>query len=96
MESEIQKRIVKNGLIISRLPSWARELIIGRAKEEFCDDYGMCISAVLKESLEYNQLKQMFFDNELNIKLGIGNEQTEEIEKKIHFANGTKLMEAKK
>ena len=94
MESDIQKKIEQKGLIISRMPNWAKVLIINRAKEEFCDDYGMCMSAILKESLEYNQLKQMFFENELNIKMSFDKEPLEEDEKneqKIKFANGKKL-----
>lgn len=68
-QSEIQKRIERRGIVISRLPDWAKELFIARAKEEFCDDYGMCLASMVKECGEYNKLKQLFFENELNINI---------------------------
>lgn len=70
---EIQERIKKKGLIISRVPEWAKEAFIARAKAEFSDDYGMCLAAMFKESNEYAVLKQKFFDNDLNIQMIIGN-----------------------
>ena len=93
MESEIQKRIAKDGIIISRIPGWAKDLFIVRAKEEFCSDYGMCLSAMIKECGEYNQLKQMFFENDLNVQLVLGSpsgetEEKEEEGKVLKFGNG--------
>ncbi|HED06098.1 MAG TPA: hypothetical protein ENI61_05375 [Ignavibacteria bacterium] len=83
MTSEIQKRIERKGLVISRIPIWARDLFIERAKEEFCDDYGMCLSAMIKECGEFSQLKKLFFDNKLNL-----NSDNIVDEKSIKFANG--------
>lgn len=90
MDSEIQKRIEKRGLVISRIPTWAKEIFINRAEEEFCDDYGMCLVAMLKESSEYNQLKQMFFNNELNVQLLLDGKSHNEVsgEETIRFGNG--------
>lgn len=71
-ENELHKRIKKRGMIISRIPDFAKQAFIQRAKIEFEDDYGMCLAAMVKESNEYNMLKSMFFQNELNIQLSIG------------------------
>jgi len=77
MESEIQKRIDRRGIVISRLPDWARELFVDRAKSEFCNDYGMCLASMIKECGEYSKLKNMFFENEMNIQLLFNNPSTE-------------------
>lgn len=93
MESELQKRIERQGIVISRLPKWAKEIFIARAQEEFCDDYGMCLAAMVKECGEYNKLKQMFLENNLNVSLLFNNPQikNEEIKNPIKFGNGKQL-----
>jgi len=90
MDTEIQKRIERKGIVISRIPDWAKELFISRAQEEFCDDYGMCLAALIKESGEYNQLKSMFFNNQLNAKIILDENKIDE-DKGITFGNGKKL-----
>jgi len=100
MDSEIQKRIERKGIVISRVPDWAKELFKERSKEEFCDDYGMCLAQMVRESAELNELKQMFFSNGLNLQLLLDNSQVknEGEEKVIKFGNGKtiKLKEIKK
>ncbi len=85
-KTELQKKIERKGIVISRLPEWAKEVFKARAREEFCDDYGMCLAAMLKECGEYHKLKEMFFENNLNLKKI--SEQKEDNEKSIKFANG--------
>ncbi len=72
-ETEIQKIVKKRGLKINRIPEYAKEAFMNRAKLEFEDDYGMTLAAMVKESGEYNLLKQMFFENNLNVQLILGN-----------------------
>ena len=67
--SEIKKRIEFNGLVISRISSWARDYIKERAKEEFCDDFGQTIAFIIKEVQEYEMLKSKFFNNEMKVQL---------------------------
>ena len=90
MDSEIQKRIERKGIVISRLPDWAKELFIKRAGEEFCDDYGMCLASMVKECGEYSQLKQIFFENKLNLKFLSDGAQSknEDNLKEIKLGNG--------
>ena len=92
MESEIQKKIQKNGLIISRIPSWAKDAFIDRANEEFASDYGLCLSTMCKECDEYNRLKEMFFTGNLIKSLP----ETKEEGKKIILANGKELNKGDK
>ena len=65
MESELQKRINKEGLAISRLPEWAKEVIVSRANLEFCGDYGMCLADIVSSYLEYERLKDLFFSGNI-------------------------------
>ena len=88
MVTDIQKKIEKNGMIISRIPEWARQIIKDRAQEEFSDDYGMCMAGIIKESLEYNELKRKFFDGEVIMHLA---KREQEDVKEIQMANGKKI-----
>ena len=63
------KNIEFGGIVISRIPSQYKDYFKSLAKEEFCDDYGMTLVSLLKDSIEYNRLKEMFFNNQLNVKL---------------------------
>lgn len=56
-------------MVISRIPSWAKDVVIGRAEEEFCGDYGMCIAQMVRESNEYSCFKRKFFDGSIKAKL---------------------------
>ncbi len=67
--SEIKHKIELNGIVVSRMPSWAKEVFKEMAKERFADDFGMTISYLLTSTLEYERLKEMFFNNQLNVKL---------------------------
>ena len=80
MESRIQQVVNKNKLSISRIPSWAKDVITERADEEFCGDYGMCIAQIVREANEYNCLKTKFFNSELGVKL-ISNDNPDEQKK---------------
>lgn len=83
MNQDIKEQIEHNGLVINRIASWAKSYIKDRAKEEFCNDYGQLISALIKDSEELIQLKKMFFNNELDIKLGVKkDEENEDKERK--------------
>ena len=89
----IQEIVEKQGLAISRIPDFAKQFFKSRAKGEFCNDYGMCLAAMVKESMEYARLKQMFFENNLNVQLllnGQGNPMEEQTDR-IQFGNGKKL-----
>ena len=63
------KNIEFKGLVISRITPQYKDYFKSLAKEEFCDDYGMTLVSLLKDSIEYNRLKEMFFNNQLNVKL---------------------------
>lgn len=92
METEIQKKIEKNGMIISRIPSWAKETIKEIAIEEHANDYGACIAQFVREANEYRILKSKFFENDLNVTISHSQiEQVPSDDKKIQFANGKQL-----
>ena len=90
-ETKIQGIVNKNKLNISRIPSWAKEIFTERARIEFCDDYGMCLAAMIKECEEYNQLKKMFLNNQLNTQIIVKAKEEELEEEGIVFGNGKKL-----
>ena len=90
METQVQRAVNKNKLSISRIPAWAKEVIVDRAEEEFCGDYGMCVAQFVRESNEYNCLKRKFFNSELGVKL-IDQDSSDEKKKpedKITTGNG--------
>ena len=78
METKVQQAVNKNKLNISRIPSWAKDVIIGRAEEEFCGDYGMCIAQIVREANEYDCLKRKFFDGSIKVKLITEDKHSEE------------------
>jgi len=67
--SEIKDKIELKGLVISRLPSWAKTYIKERAKDEFCDDYGQVLAYLIKQANEYELFKSKFLNSELAIQL---------------------------
>lgn len=89
METEIQKKINKNGMIISRIPRWVRDEIISEALWH-SDDYGEAIAQFIREAMEYRLLKEKFIGGELSINLS-QTQPTEEVEQnteEIKMANG--------
>lgn len=87
METNVEKIVNKNKLRMSRVPTWAKEIFLARAEEEFDGDYGQCLAALLKESGEYNSLKALFFSGEL--KLDSVKEIVQDTnEKEIKFGTG--------
>ena len=68
------------------MPSWAKDVIIGKADEEFCGDYGMCIASLVKDALEYDCMKRKFFSESFS--LNYSAEQQQESNSEIKFANG--------
>ena len=97
-EADIRKFVFK-GLVINRVPSWAKEIFIQKAQEEFADDYGQCLAYLLRTTLEYERLKELFLNNQLNVKLLLsGSEfteeegkETEKLEKKSLFERVEKM-----
>jgi len=90
VETEIQKRVNKNGMVISRIPSWAREFIYEDSIAEHSGDYGACIAFHLRNSIEYMNLKTKFLDNQLDVKINLS-EKTEKIKQNLtnlKFGNG--------
>ena len=90
MDSEIQKRIERKGIVISRVPDWSKEVFLARAKSEFCDDYGMLLAAMVKECGEYAVLKEKFFSSDIDLRLLLGDNKVEETNQPT-FGNGKKL-----
>ena len=90
--NEIQERIKKKGLIINRIPEFAKEAFLERAKFEFENDYGMCLSAIIKESNEYLLLKQMFLSGNLNVKLLFENNNINSNEENVIKTGSGKII----
>ena len=84
-------------MIISRIPEWVKKIIIDKAESEHCGDYGACISQLVRDALEYNQLKHKFLDDELNVSLLIKDKhnEVEDEKEKIKFGNGKELERGK-
>lgn len=79
MEEEgFKKAIEFKGLVINRIPERYKNLFKDLAKEEFADDYGNLLRQLLVSYFEYEQLKNMFLSNNLDIGINIGNKDKEE------------------
>jgi len=89
MDSEITKIVNKNGMVISRMPDWAKQIIMEVAFSEHSDDYGAAIAQFTREAMEYRALKQKFFAGDINVKLLL--EDKNKKENDIRFANGKQL-----
>ena len=86
----IKEKIEKCGMVISRIPEWAKEAIKSVALAEHSDDYGACIAQFIREANEYRILKTKFFDNDMNVTISYP-EQIKDEESVITLANGKKL-----
>ena len=80
---ELKDKIQLQGLVVSRIPSWAKDYIKERAKEEFSDDYGQAIAYFIKMATEYENLKYKFLNSELPIKIGLDTPQVKEEEAQV-------------
>ena len=86
METEIQKKINKNGLVVGRIPEWVKEEIYQEANWH-SDDYGEAIAQFVREAIEYRLLKERFFSGGLAINLSQIKQATHS-DKGIKMANG--------
>jgi len=50
------------GLVISRVPKQTKQIFTELADQEFCSDYGMTLRELLNQYLEYQQIKNFFFN----------------------------------
>ena len=87
---EIKNKIEFQGIVVNRIPAWAKDYIKSRAKEEFADDYGALLSFLIRETQEYEILKSKFFNNDLQVQL-IQNPQENSEEKVPRSLSGQKL-----
>jgi len=91
MESELKRKIENKGMIISNIPSWAKDVIKDAAVADHTNSYGEAIACFIKEALEYRMLKEKFFNNDLNVTLSYPKPVQTNTYTKIKFANGKKL-----
>ena len=91
MESELKKKIENRGMIISNIPSWARDVIKDAALNDHTNSYGEAIALFIREALEYRMLKEKFFNNDMNVQLSYPKTNEVKEEPNIKFANGKKL-----
>lgn len=52
---------------MSRVPKKTKELFLDIANEDYSGDYGMLLVKILNDSIEYDKLKKMFFDNKIKL-----------------------------
>ena len=93
-EEKVLTKCKTQGLVISRIPKSTREEFVKFAEEYYADDYGLCFKWCFDQSLEYNQMKIMFFDNLNNkidyliSKLDIPKQEEKKPTKEIRFLDG--------
>jgi hypothetical protein len=91
MESEIQKKIEKKGMIISRIPDWTKVEIYQEAQLH-SDDYGEAIAQFVREAIEYRMLKERFFNGDIQVNISEPKQEVnDEEEKEVTMANGKKI-----
>lgn len=95
--TEIALKENKKRLSISRVPTKTKELFVALANEEFAEDFGLCLKWCLDQAVEYQTMKESFF-NSVNYKLDnileiiSQNEQNEEkSENSIAMMSGRKV-----
>lgn len=64
---DIKNAIEHKGIVMSRVPAWAKDLFKELAKSEFEDDYGQALASLVKEAMEYRQFKQLLLSNNLQL-----------------------------
>ena len=70
-EEEIEKlkiRIKEKSLVISRVPPKVKKDFISLANQGFCSYYGMTLGFIFDQAMEYQAMKNTFFEN-MNFKL---------------------------
>ena len=72
---EFKKDIEFKGLMINRIPDKARAIFKDIAKEEFADDYGLFLRELVYSYLEFQKLKSMLYNNELDIQIILGKKE---------------------
>ena len=77
-------------MTISRMPSWAKNIIVDKAETEHAGDYGACIAQLLRDAMEYDSLKTKFFNNDLNVSLMINDKYSQKANEEgcLKAANG--------
>lgn len=91
MDKEILKKFESKGLVINRIPEKYRELFKSLAKEEFCNDYGMTLRELLVSFFDFQQLKTMFLNNDLNVQLLLSKENPPEEKKVVKNLRGEEI-----
>jgi hypothetical protein len=82
-EDNLKKAIEFRGIVINRIPDKYKEIFKELAKEEFSDDYGNLLRQLLVSYFEYEQLKNMFLTNNLDVSLLINNKEEKVEEKSV-------------
>lgn len=92
---KLKKTLQENrkSLNIARLPDKTKEEFVNLANESFVGDYGWCLKWCLEQALEYQAMKNTFFQN-IDMKLDLilnSQNQPEEEEKGIKMADGREI-----
>ena len=70
MEDHLEQVMLKEKeekLSMSRVPKKTKELFLNIANEDYSGDYGMLLVKILNDSIEYDKLKDMFFNNKIKL-----------------------------
>ena len=65
--TSIKEAIEFRGIVMNRVPAWAKTLFKELSKQEFENDYGQTLAAIIKESMEYRQFKELLLSNNLSL-----------------------------
>ena len=80
---------------MNRVPAWAKTLFKELSKQEFGDDYGQTLAALIKESMEYRQFKELLLSNNLSLFPIKEDSPVEEAERKSINGKPIKFTEEK-
>ena len=61
---DFKENVKKNWLVMSRVSPNVRESFIALSNQEFCGDYGQCLGFLFQQTMEYQQLKSIFLNEE--------------------------------
>jgi len=96
---KLKRRIKEQSLVIGRVPKKVKEDFISLANQGFCSDYGMTLGFIFDQAMEYQAMKNTFFENmnyKLNHIIELLTQEKKPEKETITLVSGRKVKKIKK